>query len=62
MQPQLLSWLQDAEGNVVAARYAKPVRQVVSRETARLMVEALKTVVTSEGTAPGGALEHFTAA
>ncbi len=62
MQPQLLNRLQDAEGNVVARYQPHQVRQVISRETARQMVEALKTVVTTNGTAPKAAMEHFTVA
>jgi cell division protein FtsI/penicillin-binding protein 2 len=45
------------------ARYTpQPVRQVVSETAARLTVEALKTVVSPEGTAPKAALEHYTVA
>src|SRR5260370_41238464 len=38
------------------------MRQVISEATARLMVKALKTVVSPEGTAPKAALEHYTVA
>jgi cell division protein FtsI (penicillin-binding protein 3) len=38
------------------------VRQVISESTARLMVQALKTVVSPQGTAPKAALEHYTVA
>jgi len=38
------------------------VRQVISESAAKSMVEALKTVVSPEGTAPKAALEHYTVA
>lgn len=62
MNPMLVSRLQDAEGEVIARYAPQPVRRVISEDAAREMVEALKTVPTSEGTAPKAALEHYTVA
>jgi cell division protein FtsI (penicillin-binding protein 3) len=38
------------------------MRQVITEAAARQMVEALKTVVTPEGTAPKAAMENYTVA
>ncbi len=62
MRPMLVDRLQDQNGNVVARYAPQPVRRVISEEASRQMVEALKTVLTSEGTAPKAALEHYTVA
>ncbi len=62
MRPMLVSRLEDREGNVVARYTPQPIRAVVSETAARLTVEALKTVVSPEGTAPKAALEHYTVA
>lgn len=51
MRPMLISRLEDRDGNVVAQYPPQMVRRVISEETAKKMVEALKTVVTPEGTA-----------
>jgi len=62
MRPMLVDRLEDRD-HKVAAKYApQRVRQVISEGTARLMVKALKTVVTPEGTAAKAALEHYTVA
>jgi cell division protein FtsI/penicillin-binding protein 2 len=58
----LVDHLEDQDGNVVARYSPQPVRQVISPLTARSMVDALKTVVSPEGTAPKAALEHYTVA
>jgi cell division protein FtsI/penicillin-binding protein 2 len=62
MRPMLVSRLEDREGNVVARYAPQRVRQVISEAAARQMVTALKTVVSSEGTAPKAALEHYNVA
>jgi len=59
MRPMLVDRLEDREGNVVARYAPQPVRQVLSETAARQTVAALKTVVSSEGTAPKAALEHY---
>lgn len=62
MRPMLVDRLEDSAHNVVAKYYPQRVRQVISESTAELMVQALKTVVSVEGTAPKAALDHYTVA
>jgi cell division protein FtsI/penicillin-binding protein 2 len=62
MHPTLVDHLEDQQGNIVAKYSPQPVRQTITESTAKLMVEALKTVVSPEGTAPKAALEHYTVA
>jgi cell division protein FtsI/penicillin-binding protein 2 len=59
MRPMLVQRLEDREGNIVARYTPQRVRQVISEAAARHTVAALKSVVTSEGTAPKAALEHY---
>ena len=61
MRPVLVDRLEDKDG--VVARYSpQPVRQVISESATKLLVEALKTVVSPLGTAPKAALGHYTVA
>jgi cell division protein FtsI/penicillin-binding protein 2 len=62
MRPMLVSRLEDRNSNVVQQYAPQCVRQIVSESTDKLMVEALKTVVTPEGTAPGAAMKDYTSA
>ena len=62
MRPMLVERLQDRQGNIAAQYSPQRVRQVISETTAKQMVEALKTVVSPEGTAQKAALEHYTVA
>jgi cell division protein FtsI/penicillin-binding protein 2 len=62
MRPMLVDHLEDDSGSVVARYDPQPVRQVVSETAAKQMVEALKTVVTSDGTAVKAALTNYTVA
>jgi cell division protein FtsI/penicillin-binding protein 2 len=62
MRPMLVDRLEDTDHRVVAKYTPQRVRQVISESTDKLMVKALKTVVSSEGTAPMAALEHYTVA
>ncbi|MDE3066912.1 MAG: penicillin-binding protein 2 [Verrucomicrobiota bacterium] len=62
MQPMLVSRLTDRNGNAVQQYEPQMVRQVIRPAVARLMVEALKTVPTREGTAPEAALKDYTVA
>jgi cell division protein FtsI (penicillin-binding protein 3) len=62
MRPMLVERLEDRNHAVVAKYYPQRVREVMSPATAKLMVTAMKTVPTPEGTAPKAALEHYTAA
>jgi cell division protein FtsI/penicillin-binding protein 2 len=62
MRPMLVDRLEDRAGELVAKYYPQRVRQVISEAAARQMVQALKTVVSPEGTAAKAALEHYTVA
>lgn len=62
MRPLLVSRLEDDEGRTVATYEPMPVRQVISRETARIMKQTLKKVVSPEGTAPKAELENYVVA
>ncbi len=62
MRPMLVDRLEDRDHNVVAKYSPQRVRQVIGEAAARSMVQALKTVVTPEGTAPKAALDHYTVA
>src|SRR5208283_1823605 len=62
MRPMLINRLEDRNGNVVQQYSPERVRQVVSESTDKLMVEALKTVVSPDGTAPGAAMKDYTVA
>ena len=59
MRPMLADRLEDRDHNVVVKYSPQRCRQVVSEATAQLMVQALKTVVSSNGTAPKAALDHY---
>lgn len=62
MRPMLVDRLEDRDGHVVAKYQPERVRQVISESTAKQMVEALKTVVSAEGTAPKAALANYSVA
>jgi cell division protein FtsI/penicillin-binding protein 2 len=62
MRPMLVSRLEDREGNVVQRYEPQRVRQVISDATDKMMIEALKTVVSPEGTAPGAAMKNYVVA
>ena len=62
MRPVLVDRLEDRHGNVVAKYSPQRVRQVLTEPAARLMVAALKTVVSPEGTAPKAALDQYSVA
>jgi cell division protein FtsI/penicillin-binding protein 2 len=62
MRPKLVDRLEDAQGNVVRSFPAESVSQVIAPQTARLMIRAMKTVVSPDGTANKARLEHFTVA
>ncbi len=51
--------MQDADGNIVQKYEPQAVRRVISEETAKEMVEALKTVVSKDGTAPQASLADY---
>ena len=62
MRPMIVSRLQERAGGVVQTYRPERVRQVISEAASRQMVEALKTVVTKDGTAPGAALKNYVVA
>jgi cell division protein FtsI/penicillin-binding protein 2 len=62
MRPMLVDRLEDREHRVVAKYAPQRMRQVITEAAAKQMVQALKTVVSPEGTAPQAALEHYTVA
>jgi cell division protein FtsI (penicillin-binding protein 3) len=62
MQPMLVSRLVDHNGTVVAQYAPQVIRQVIHPATDKLMIEALKTVVSPEGTAPEAALKDYVVA
>jgi cell division protein FtsI/penicillin-binding protein 2 len=62
MRPMLVKRLEDPDGKLVARYEPQPVRQLASLDTISKMVTALKTVVTHDGTAVQGGLEHYTVA
>jgi cell division protein FtsI/penicillin-binding protein 2 len=62
MRPMLVDRLEDSDHTVVAKYTPRRVRRVITEPAAKLMVQALKTVTSPEGTAPKAALEHYTVA
>jgi cell division protein FtsI/penicillin-binding protein 2 len=62
MQPMLVNRLEDQQGNVAAQYHPQLVRQVISSRAAKAMVEALKDVATTNGTAAKAKLDYYTVA
>jgi cell division protein FtsI/penicillin-binding protein 2 len=62
MSPMIVNRLERRDGSVVQQYAPQRNRQVVTENTARQMIEALKTVVTKDGTAPGAALKNYVVA
>jgi len=62
MRPMIVSRLQNHDGSLVQQYAPQRVRQVVSENTCREMIEALKTVVTKDGTAEGAAMKDYVVA
>jgi len=62
MRPMLVDHLEDENGHVVVRYAPQSVRRTTDDAAAKLTVEALKTVVSPEGTAPKAAMEHHTVA
>jgi len=58
----LVDHIEDDDGQVIFKNSPQQVRQVISENAARLMVTALKTVVTTNGTGKKAMLEHYTVA
>ena len=62
MHPMLVKRLEDQNGNVIQRYAPQSVRRVVTEATAKQMIEALKTVVSKEGTAPTAAITNYVVA
>ncbi len=62
MQPMLVDRLVETDGTVAVKYYPQQVQRVISEAAAREMTEALKTVVTDDGTAAGAAMTNYTVA
>jgi cell division protein FtsI/penicillin-binding protein 2 len=62
MRPMLVSRLENRDGSVMQKYNPQRVRQVISDAADKMMIEALKTVVSPEGTAAGAALKNYTVA
>ena len=62
MRPMIVSQLQERDGGVVERYTPQRVRQVISEETSRQMIEALKTVATKDGTAAEAAMKNYVVA
>ena len=62
MHPMLVKCLADRDGNVVERYAPQRIRQVVTDMTDKQMIEALKTVVSADGTAPGAAMKNYVVA
>jgi cell division protein FtsI/penicillin-binding protein 2 len=62
MSPMIVDRLEDRKGNIIQRYAPQRIRQVITENTVREMIEALKTVVTKDGTAPGAALKNYVVA
>ena len=62
MKPRLLDHLSDESGRIVVKYQPEPVRQVISPEAAKMMVQALKKVVSTNGTAIKARMPFYTVA
>lgn len=60
MKPMLVSRLEDEQGRVVMRYHPEMMREVIRPETASTLIQALKKVVTDEGTAKAAQLDYFT--
>ena len=59
MHPMIIKQLQEHDGTVVQTYHPERVRQVITEDTSRKMVEALKTVVIKGGTAVEAAMKNY---
>jgi cell division protein FtsI/penicillin-binding protein 2 len=62
MRPMIIKQLQERDGSIVQRYAPERVRQVISENTCRDMIEALKTVPTKDGTAPDAAMKSYVVA
>jgi len=59
MRPMLVSRIQEADGRVITEYQPQRIRQAVTQRTAAQMVQALKTVVSPEGTAAKAMMTNY---
>ncbi len=62
MRPMLVDHLEDQNGNVVDRYSPQSVRRIITDTAQKQMIEALKTVVTQDGTAPKAGMTNYTVA
>jgi cell division protein FtsI/penicillin-binding protein 2 len=62
MRPMLVKCLKDQNGTIIQQYEPQRMRQIVTDSTADQMITALKTVVSSNGTAPGAAMKEYVVA
>ncbi|HZT22697.1 MAG TPA: penicillin-binding protein 2 [Verrucomicrobiae bacterium] len=62
MHPMIVKQLETRDGRVVQQYEPERVRRVIGEAADREMIEALKTVVSPDGTAPGAAMKDYTVA
>jgi cell division protein FtsI (penicillin-binding protein 3) len=62
MQPLLVDRLVEQDGTVAVKYSPQPVRRIIGEDADRDMVEALKSVVTEDGTAVAAAMTNYTVA
>ena len=62
MQPYMVKAVTDSEGRIVKEFKPRKIRRVVSEDTARIIRNILKTVITEGGTGVNAALEGYTVA
>src|SRR6185437_7852043 len=62
MQPMIVDRLVDNDGSTAIKYYPQAVRRVIGEEADKEMIEALKSVVTDDGTAVKAAMAHYTVA
>ncbi|MDX1951566.1 MAG: penicillin-binding protein 2, partial [Verrucomicrobiota bacterium] len=62
MKPMIVDRVVDEDGSVIMQHMPQPVRQVVSEPAARMMVQALKSATSTNGTARKAQLDCYTVA
>jgi cell division protein FtsI/penicillin-binding protein 2 len=62
MRPMIVDHLEDTQGQVVTKYQPMAVRQVIAPETTKQVLQALKAVVSTNGTAVKARLEYYTVA
>ncbi|MCF7669421.1 MAG: penicillin-binding protein 2 [Verrucomicrobia bacterium] len=62
MRPMLVDKILGGNGEVITGYHPQPVRRVIGEGAAARVIEAMKMVATTNGTAPAAALEHYSVA